>query len=67
MIDLPVYYLPMPVNADGDGPAFGEEVSKIIHEVWDPYCNTICTAPTEELARFIAGRINDNTRPTKAA
>lgn len=61
MIDFPVYYLAMPVNADGDGPAFGAEVERIIHEVWDPHCNTICTAPTEELARFIVECINGSS------
>lgn len=63
MIDLPVYYMPMPVNENGDGPAFGDEVSRIIHEVWDPHCNTICTAPTEELARFIADTIMKGKLP----
>lgn len=58
MIDLPVYYMPMPINADGDGPAFGEDVKRVLHEVWDPHCNTICEAPTEELARFIVDCIN---------
>jgi len=58
MIDLPVYYLPMPVNKDGNGPSGDDDTVRVLHEVWDPHCNTICEAPTEELARFIVDCIN---------
>jgi hypothetical protein len=58
VIDLPVHYLPMPVNADGDGPSSADETVRVIHQVWDPHCNTICEAPTEELARFIVECVN---------
>lgn len=58
MVDGPVYYMAMPVNADGNGPASDEDIAGIVHEVWDPHCNTICTAPTEEVARFIVECIN---------
>lgn len=59
MIDLPVYYMPMPVNSDGDGPAFGTEVARVIHEVWDPHCNTICVAPTREMANLVVRAVNE--------
>lgn len=58
MIDLPAYYLPMPVTAEGNGPADADETVRVLHQVWDANCFTICEAPTEELARFIAECIN---------
>lgn len=58
MIDLPVYYMPMPINAEGNGPADACELARVIHQVWDANCATICEAPTETLARLVADSIN---------
>lgn len=53
------YYMPMPVNADDDGPATGGEAVRIIHEVWDDACLTVCTCADEATARHIAAALNE--------
>ncbi|MFU0504141.1 hypothetical protein ACLKMW_06095 [Pseudaminobacter sp. NGMCC 1.201702] len=52
------YYMPMPVNADGDGPAMGDEAVATLHEVWDDACLTVCTCGDEAMARRVAEALN---------
>lgn len=52
------YYMPMPIRADGNGPATGGEVARVVHEVWDDACLTVCTCNDEETARHIAEALN---------
>jgi hypothetical protein len=53
--------MPMPVDADGNGPADEYDTVSTIHQVWDANCFTVCEAPTEELARMIAECINKHS------
>lgn len=60
MIDYPVFYISMPVNENGDGPADPEETVQTLHEVWDSTFSTICRCPTKEIAEVIVRKLNDN-------
>jgi hypothetical protein len=60
-MDLPVYYMPMPINADGNGPADASDTVRVLHQVWDANYTVACEAPTEESARSLAAYINANT------
>lgn len=55
---VPYYYMPMPVNTDGDGPADERETAHVLHEVWDGDCLTICRCCDEEMARWVADQLN---------
>jgi len=57
---LLAYYIGMPVNANGNGPACESETVRVLHQVWDASCATICEAPTEALARLIAQSLNEH-------
>lgn len=54
LIALPAYYMPMPVNKDGNGPAEPDETVAVLHEVWDNMMQTVCTCPSEDMARRVA-------------
>lgn len=58
MIDLPTYYVPMPITAGGDGPAEPHETVATLHQVWDANSHEVCTCRSEELARLVAASIN---------
>ena len=69
---FPVMYVPMPLNANGDGPADSVDTVSVAHEVWDTETNvTICTAKDEATANLIVGAWNlrtqapDSWRPTR--
>lgn len=53
------YYMPMPVNKDGNGPADADDTARTLHEVWDDACLTVCTCADEATARHIAAALND--------
>lgn len=61
MIDLPAYYVPMPITAKGDGPAEPHETVATLHQVWDANCFEVCSCRSEELARFIVECVNAKT------
>lgn len=56
----PFYYMPMPVNANGDGPADPDEAVKVLHEVWDQLMLIVCRCENEAIARHIAKALNDS-------
>lgn len=58
MFQPPFYYLAMPVNKDGNGPADDDDVYRIIHEVWDGNCKTVCECASEEAARWVASQLS---------
>lgn len=47
----------MPVNADGNGPADDDDVYRVIHEVWDGNCATVCECRDEPTARWVAQQL----------
>lgn len=57
MFDAPFYYMGMPVNKDGDGPADEADTYRIIHEVWDGNCATVCECRDEVTARWVAQQL----------
>lgn len=57
-IPRPVYHMPMPINADGNGPAAPEETVAVHHEVWDQLCRTLCSCRCEKDAILIANAVN---------
>lgn len=59
----PFYYMPMPINADGNGPADPDETVKTLHEVWDQFCQSVCSCGDEVVARFIASSLNATSSP----
>ncbi|WP_457659569.1 hypothetical protein [Sinorhizobium medicae] len=52
------YYMPMPVDEDGNGPASEDETASIIHEVWGQESLTVCVCGNEAMARFVASALN---------
>lgn len=54
MFDGPFYYMPMPINKDGNGPAEAGDTVSVLHEVWDAHCNTVCLCSSEAVARWCA-------------
>ncbi|WCD44102.1 hypothetical protein Kuura_024 [Caulobacter phage Kuura] len=59
-------YNPMPVNKDGQGPAYEHETVSVLHQVWDATDNsTLCEARDETTARRIADALS--RRPTPAS
>lgn len=60
MFSPPFYYVPMPVNSIGDGPADANETSRVLHEVWDSTFATVCECRDEAAARWLAARLNDH-------
>jgi len=71
---FPVMYVPMPLNANGDGPADAADAVSVAHEVWDTETNvTICTAKDEATANLIVAAWNlraqapDSWRPEMEA
>ena len=55
-------YVPMPLNADGDGPADEADTVRVEHQVWDAETNgTICTAFSAADAVWLASLINATT------
>lgn len=59
-----VIYVPMPLTADGDGPADPADTARIEHQIWDAETNgTLCTAKDEAVARWIVGLINATPNP----
>lgn len=59
----PFYYMPMPINADGNGPASPDETIRVLHEVWDQLCQSVCTCADEVVAHFIADSLNATSSP----
>lgn len=58
-IEFPVYYVAMPVNAEGHGPEMDPaKVVWIQHEIWDQNNLAIATVCDEKTARLIATRLN---------
>lgn len=57
----PFYYMPMPVNADGHGPASAKETARVLHEVWDAAAGTVCVCQSESDARLVADIMNSAT------
>ena len=60
----PYSYVPMPINKDGNGPADGDDVYRVIHEVWDGNCATVCECHDEATARWVADQLNRAAVPT---
>ena len=57
-------YVPMPLDADGNGPAGPDDIVRVEHQVWDAEtCGTLCTAPDEGVARWIVSLINTTPQP----
>ena len=57
-------YVPMPLNAAGDGPADPAETVRVEHQVWDAEtCGTLCTAADEAVARHIVSLWNGAAAP----
>lgn len=61
MFSTPFYYLPMPVNKDGNGPADEADTHRIVHEVWDGNCATVCECRDEATARWVAEQLTAHT------
>jgi len=59
----PFYYMPMPVTADGNGPADQDETVATLHEVWDGICNIVCRCENEAIAVHIAATLNSSKTP----
>lgn len=51
-------YVPMPINADGNGPADADETVKVIHQVWDEENIALCSCDYKEIAQSIAASLN---------
>lgn len=58
MFSPPFYYIAMPVNKDGNGPADEADTYRIIHEVWDGNCVTVCECRDEPTARWVAEQLS---------
>lgn len=58
MFDEPFFYMGMPINKDGDGPADDSDAYRIIHEVWDGNFATVCRCTDEPSARWVASTLN---------
>ena len=62
--DPPYTYVPMPLNAEGNGPETDpDKVVRVQHEVWDAQFNTVCLATDEDAARLIVAALNRFTSP----
>lgn len=59
----PYSYVPMPIDKDGNGPADGDDVYRVIHEVWDGNCATVCECHDEAMARWVADQLNSASVP----
>ena len=59
------FYVPMPLDSNGHGPACRAETVSVEHQVWDAVTNsTLCVAADEATARHIVSRLNANA-PTQ--
>lgn len=58
MIELPVFVIPMPLNANGDGPAEKEETIITVYQIWDITNRVIGECSVEANAKKIAELIN---------
>jgi hypothetical protein len=67
MFDAPFYYMPMPVNKDGNGPSEPHETVRTLHEVWDAHCSTFCECGSEVVARWTATMLTAATQVAEAA
>jgi len=57
--DVAAIYVPMPLNADGDGPADRAETVRVEHQIWDAQTNTtLFTAADEAVAQHIVALWN---------
>jgi Lar family restriction alleviation protein len=57
--DVAAIYVPMPLNADGDGPADRAETVRVEHQIWDAQTNTtLFTASDEAVAQHIVALWN---------
>lgn len=55
----PFHYIPMPLNADGDGPEMDAgKVTRTEHQVWNGAFLPVATCPSEAAARYIANLLN---------
>lgn len=52
------FYIPMPVNAEGDGPATEDECVRIEHEVWSDDYATMAKCQSAEDALLVAKALN---------
>lgn len=60
--ELILLYVPMPLNADGDGPADPDETVRVEHQLWDADTNTtVFTARDEALALQLMAAWNSRT------
>jgi hypothetical protein len=57
MFDGPFYYMPIPVDKDGNGPCYADAVVNVEHEVWDGNCATVCRCADEATARWIVANM----------
>ena len=57
--DKPFFYVPMPLNAEGQGPEMDDaKVVRIQHEVWSASMLSLGIFASEEVAVFVAKSLN---------
>ena len=62
----PFSYVPIPLDADGQGPADEADAVSTTHEVWDANCFTVATCGSEETARKVAELLNRSAAALRA-
>jgi hypothetical protein len=61
-IEYPVYWVPMPLNKKGHGPASEKDTVLIVHEIWDQNALCILQCSSEEIAKAIAQLMNEKAK-----
>ena len=57
------FYIPIPINKDGNGPCDEKDSVKIIHEIWDDGFLTVAVCPSREQAEELVLLLNYTLRP----
>lgn len=55
---LPAVVVPIPLNAEGQGPSEPKDTRRTVFEVWDQQMISICSCPDARRAHLVANAIN---------